>query len=266
MIDKEEHFIIMVVNDEEEGAEMNMKVPLIIAHRGAKGEAPENTMAAFKLALEQGCDAFELDIHLSQDGEMVVIHDDTVNRTTSGEGNVADLTLAELQQLDAGMWFDPSFEGEKIPTLREVFELAPEHLMINVEVKGGISNGVEQKLIALMEEYDRFEQVVVSSFHFDCLRTLQTLNPRVKTGLLYSQNFAHPELLPDTAGVHAYSLHPYFKSIEDNHFASLQGRGLAVYAWTVNDADDMRRLIELGIHGIITDYPGRLHHLLESIS
>ena len=240
-----------------------MKTPLIIAHRGAKGEAPENTMAAFELALQQGCDAFELDIHLSKDGEMMVIHDDTVSRTTSGNGFVKDMTKEELQQLDAGSWFDSSYQGESIPTLREVFELAPANLMINVEIKGGISEGVEEKLLALLEEYDMYNQVVVSSFHFDSLRTLERLNSNVKTGLLYSQNFARPELLPDAAGVNAFSLHPYFISLEENDFSLVQKEGLQMYAWTVNEECAMNKLMEKGIDGIITDYPGRLRKLMD---
>ena len=240
-----------------------MKTPLIIAHRGAKGEAPENTIAAFELALQQGCDAFELDIHLSQDGEIMVIHDDTVRRTTNGNGYVKEMTMAELQQLDAGSWFDSSYEGESIPTLREVFELAPRHLMINVEIKGGISEGVEEKLVALLEEYDLYDNVVVSSFHFDSLRTLETLNSKVKTGLLYAQNFAHPELLPNTAGVNAFSLHPYFIHLEETDFRSVQNEGLQMYAWTVNEESVMNKLIEKGIDGIITDYPGRLKKVME---
>ncbi|WP_454191559.1 glycerophosphodiester phosphodiesterase [Paenibacillus sp. Marseille-Q7038] len=240
-----------------------MKIPLIIAHRGAKGEAPENTIAAFELALQQGCDAFELDIHLSQDGEIMVIHDDTVRRTTNGNGFVKDMTQADLQQLDAGSWFDSSYQGESIPTLREVFEIAPPHLMINVEMKGGISEGVEEKLIALLEECDMYDQVIVSSFHFDSLRTLERLNPKVKTGLLYAQNFARPELLPNTAGVNAFSLHPYFIHVEEADFRSVQNEGLQMYAWTVNEEKVMTKLIEKGIDGIITDYPGRLKKIME---
>ncbi|WP_211748570.1 glycerophosphodiester phosphodiesterase [Paenibacillus sp. Marseille-Q4541] len=240
-----------------------MKSPLIIAHRGAKGEAPENTIAAFELALEQGCDAFELDIHLSQDGEIMVIHDDTVNRTTNGEGKVKDMTFSELRMLDAGQWFDSSYEGQVIPTLKEVFDLAPDHLIINVEIKGGISEGVEEKLLALLEDYDMFERVVVSSFHFDSLRTLESLNPEVKTGLLYTQNFACPKQLPEAAGVNAYSLHPYFIQLEEGDYDSVQQEGVQIFAWTVNEVVDMQKLLEIGIDGIITDYPGRLKTLVE---
>lgn len=241
-----------------------MKKPLIIAHRGAKGEAPENTIAAFELALQQGCDAFELDIHLSKDGEIMVIHDDTVHRTTNGNGVVKEMTRAELQQLDAGSWFDSAYEGESIPTLREVFELAPRHLMMNIEIKGGISEGVEEKLAALLEEYDLYDHVVVSSFHFDSLRTLEKLNSKVKTGLLYAQNFAHPELLPTTTGVNAFSLHPYYLHLEETDFRSVQKEGLQMYAWTVNEENVMIKLIEKGIDGIITDYPGRLKKVMEA--
>ncbi|MCM3781635.1 glycerophosphodiester phosphodiesterase [Neobacillus mesonae] len=245
---------------------MNSSLPKIIAHRGAAGEAPENTLASFELGLEQGCDAFELDIHLSKDGEIVVIHDYTIDRTTDGTGAVQDLTLDELRKWDAGSWFDAKYTGQRIPTLREVFELAPKDLIINVEIKGGLDAGIEQKLVSLMREYDRIETVVVSSFHFDSLQRLQDLNSSIKLGLLYHQDFQHHEHLPAAVGVDTYSLHPYFKQLTTSKLAAALENGLQVYPWTVNEAEDMKRMIELGSSGIITDYPGRLKQVLAELT
>ncbi|MDQ0896529.1 glycerophosphodiester phosphodiesterase family protein [Paenibacillus sp. V4I7] len=137
---------------------------LVIAHRGAKGEAPENTMAAFRLGLEQGCDAIELDIHLSKDGEIVVIHDDTMHRTTDISGKVNELTLAELKQADAGRWFHEKYAGERVPLLEEVFDLVPANIMINVEVKYSYGRKLESALVELMRRKNRIHNVVVSSF------------------------------------------------------------------------------------------------------
>ncbi|GAK39187.1 glycerophosphodiester phosphodiesterase [Paenibacillus urinalis] len=244
---------------------MNSTMPIIIAHRGAAGVAPENTLASFELALTQGCHAFELDIHLSKDEEIMVIHDYTIDRTTDGTGAVQDMTLDELRSYDAGSWYDAQYQGQKIPTLREVFELAPKDLMINVEIKGGLEAGIEQKLVNLLREYDRTEQVVVSSFHFGALQKLQALDATIKLGLLYHQDFQHPELLPDAVGVNTYSLHPYYKQLTDNQLAVALDKGLEVYPWTVNETEDMKRMVELRVSGIITDYPEKLQQVLAEL-
>lgn len=236
--------------------------PLVIAHRGAAGEAPENTLAAFRLGLEQGCDGFELDIHLTKDGEIVVIHDPTLNRTTNGKGAVAEQTLAEVRQYDAGGWFHESFAGERVPTLEEVFDLAPAELLINVEIKGGIGRGVEEALVGLLRRKSRLDTVVVSSFDYKSLAALKKLEPSVKIGLLYDNRLAYHWKLPAVAGIEVYSLHMSMKRLDREDAEDAKQHGYAVYPWTVNDADKMRLAISYGVDGIITDYPGRLRSLL----
>ncbi|WJH32926.1 glycerophosphodiester phosphodiesterase [Paenibacillus sp. CC-CFT747] len=241
----------------------NETKPLVIAHRGAAGEAPENTLAAFKLGLEQGCDAFELDVHLSKDGHIIVIHDGTINRTTNGTGAVADMTLEELRRYDAGSWFSEAYAGEKLPTLEEVFDLAPSGLMINVEIKGGIGAGMEETLVDLMRRKNRVETVVVSSFDFITLATLKKLEPTVRVGLLYDNRLEHHWKLPEAAGVETFSLHVAMRRLEAAHSADAQAHDYAVYPWTLNDETIMRKAISFGVDGIITDYPGRLRAILE---
>ncbi|WP_343045078.1 glycerophosphodiester phosphodiesterase [Paenibacillus lemnae] len=241
----------------------NKKVPIIFAHRGASGEAPENTLAAFSLGLEQGCDGFELDVHLSKDGEIVVIHDDTIDRTTNGSGKVRDMTVEQLQAVDAGAWFDEKYKGEVIPRLEEVFDLAPPEIVINVEIKGSCEGKLEPILVELLKRKGRLDTVVVSSFDWKSLKHLKQLEPAIKVGLLYNLNLDHHEHLPAAAGTEVYSLHPNMKRWEPKDITGPQAAGLQVYGWTINQAETMTEAIEMGMDGIITDYPGRLKALLK---
>lgn len=238
--------------------------PLIIAHRGSKGEAPENTLAAFSLALRQHCDAIELDIHLSRDGVPVVIHDDTVDRTTNGTGAVESMTVGELQALDAGSWFDPSYAGERIPTLAEVFELVPPSIMINVEIKGISGGRTEMELLKLLEAYDRIGSVVVSSFDHKCLLRLKQAEPHIRIGLLYCSNFVDHVAAANLIGVPVYSLHPQADLIGPEDIAAAHEAGLKVYPFTINREEHLKLGIHVGLDGIITDYPGRLYSLLNN--
>lgn len=245
---------------------MNNEQVLVIAHRGAKGEAPENTMAAFRLGIEQGCDAIELDVHLSKDGEVIVCHDDTLNRTTDTEGRIHDYTVDELKRADAGRWFHERFEGERIPLLEEVFDLAPPGMMINVEIKGSYGRQLEPALLDLMIRKHRLHDVVVSSFDHKSLLYLKLLQPEVKIGLLYDANVVSHPALADTFGRPVFSLHPNFKRIRGEDIQEAVQRGLQVYAYTINDEQKMKQAIEYGISGIITDYPGRLRQLLTGVT
>jgi glycerophosphoryl diester phosphodiesterase len=243
---------------------MNMTQPsvLVIAHRGAKGEAPENTLAAFRLGLEQGCDAIELDIHLSKDGEIIVIHDFTIDRTTNMKGVVNELTLLQLKQADAGCWFNSRFEGERIPTLEEVFDLVPPEVMINVEIKDSYDRMLEPTLVELMKRKNRVHNVVVSSFDHKSLMFLKLLLPEVKIGLLYEINPGSHVNLATGLGVPVFSLHPNFKRINREDIREALHKGIEVFPYTINDTSKMRQAIEYGASGIITDFPGKLREIL----
>src|SRR5699024_8402340 len=162
--------------------------PLIMAHRGASGNAPENTMAAFQLAVDEGADGIELDVHLSKDGEIVVIHDDTLNRTTNGTGNVHEKDLAELKTYDAGSWFDPKFSEERIPLLQEVIDILPESVFLNIEIKNSpiVHTGIEQKLVDLLGKNNRLNDTLISSFDHESLYTIKKLAPELKIGIIYN--------------------------------------------------------------------------------
>jgi glycerophosphoryl diester phosphodiesterase len=237
--------------------------PLIIAHRGAMGEAPENTLGAFKLALEQGANAFELDIHLSADGEIIVIHDYTVNRTTNGTGAIDRLTVAQLKQFDAGSWFHEKYKGEQIPLLSEVFDLVPQDFIINIEIKDHGGHKLEPKLIELLKRTGRMESVVISSFDHKCLHHLKQLSRDLQVGLLYNSDFVSHLQVAQAAQMPVYSIHPYFKAISKKDIRELSENGFQVYAWTVNSVEDMTSMLESGVQGIITNFPARLKQLLE---
>ena len=245
-------------------AASNARVPYIIAHRGSAGEAPENTLAAFELALKQGCDAIELDIHLSKDDRLIVCHDSTINRTTDGTGAIREMTADELKQFDCGRWFHESYVGEKLPLLEEVFDLVPEHIMINVEIKETYDGQIEQRLLHMLRDRNRLPQVVVSSFDHKSLRRLKMSEPDVKIGVLYNQNAVDHCGLADLLGVPVYALHPYSKRIGIEDIERAVSRGLQVYPWTINGEEAMEQAIDSGVSGIITDYPAVLKRILSS--
>lgn len=236
--------------------------PLVIGHRGVAGEAPENTLGSFRLAVEQGCDGVELDIHLTRDGEIVVCHDPDLKRTTNGIGMIGEMSLAEVQSYDAGGWFSEEYRGEKVPLLKEVFDLLPPDMLINVELKYAYS-GLEQKLIDLLVKSGRLDTVVVSSFDHKAVRRLKEMEPRLKIGLLYASNFIDHVGYADSVGVEVYSLHPHYHLIDCEDIRAARKAGYQVYPYTVNLQSDMKALIEAGVHGIITDFPNRLNEILK---
>ena len=240
-------------------------MPLIIAHRGASGEAPENTLAAFQLALTQGCDGLELDIHLTKDGQLAVIHDENIKRTTNGEGLIGEMTTAELKKYDAGSWFSNKYKGEKIPLLGEVFELVPKEILINIEIKNIPSyyEGIEEKLLELLRHYDRIDQVIVSSFDHQCLYRLKKQNKNIKIGLLYYENVVDHVEFAKLFGLPVESLHPDQRAIRDKDVRMAIENGLKVFTWTCNSEENMKRMMDYGVSGIITNYPAKLHSLIE---
>ncbi|MFD0693807.1 glycerophosphodiester phosphodiesterase [Paenibacillus sp. GCM10027628] len=242
---------------------MNGNKPIIIGHRGAAGEAPENTLASFALALEQGAQGIELDVHITKDGEIVVCHDYTLDRTTSGSGLICEQTWEEIRRLDAGAWFAEAFRGERVPLLREVFDLVPAGILINVEVKHAYEGRMEQALLAFLRESGRLDDVVISSFDHKCIRRMKQAEPAAKVGLLYAANLVDHAAYAQQTGVDVFSLHPHFHSIDKGDVDGAAAGGLAVYPYTVNQEEDYRQMIAFGVTGIITDFPGRLRELLK---
>jgi len=241
---------------------------LNFGHRGAREAAPENTLSSFRQALEFGADGVELDVMLSKDEEVVVIHDHTVDRTTSGTGRVSELTLAELKRLDAGKWFDPRFEGERIPTLEEVIATVGQELLLNIEIKNTfLSDGaLETKVVQLIEQYGLEDRVIISSFNPLALRRVKGLHPSLHVGLLFERKlplFLRRAWLAPWA--HADALHPHYAMINSEHVRRAKRKGYRLNVWTVNERMDMENLIALGVDSIITDRPDLLANLLSTM-
>jgi glycerophosphoryl diester phosphodiesterase len=248
--------------------------PRVIAHRGASGHAPENTLAAFLLAAEVGADGIELDVHLTADGEVVVMHNDTVDATTDGRGPIRAMTLHELKALDAGRWYDARYAGERVPTLAEVFQALGRRLLINVEIKAerGLTSPrkergqLEAGVVRLIEDHAMAQQVLISSFSASTLRRVHRLKPSIPLGFLYAQLprlSSRPLLRLIRAWVVPYhALHPALGWVDAGRATWARRMGLPLNVWTVNAADHMRRMRDLEVGGIITNYPDRLIQVL----
>ena len=233
--------------------------PVIFAHRGASAHAPENTLAAFEMALAENADGIELDVKLSADGHVVVIHDMTVDRTTGAHGRVRDLSLADLRALGAGSFFSENFQREKIPTLEEVFEAVGKRTFINVELTNYNSprDHLVESVCTLVKKFGLQEHVMFSSFFALNLSKARSILPEVPCGLL-----AFNGLLGAWARSFGFAfgkyqaLHPNFKDTTHQQVQRVHRLKRRVHVWTVNAADDMRRLFNWGVDGIFTDDPG----------
>lgn len=232
--------------------------PTIFAHRGASLHAPENTLAAFNLAVEQGTDAIELDVKLSSDGHVVVIHDTTVDRTTGAQGRVKDMSLAELRELDAGSFFLKDFSGEKIPTLEEVFETVGKRTFINVELTNYTTprDHLVESVCMLVKRFGLQERILFSSFFGANLSKARSYLPDTPIGLL-----AFGGILGSWARSFGFAfgkydaLHPNLKNATQQHIYFTHRLDRRIHVWTVNEEADMRRLFKWGVDGIFTDDP-----------
>ena len=230
---------------------------LIIAHRGASGHAPENTMAAFRKAVAFGSTFIETDLQLSRDARFVAIHDETVNRTTNGQGKVHNMTLGALRQLDAGSWFASEFVGERIPTLEEILEFAKKNdVVFYLELKPSGSWGGEHALISALRESGEVARAVIISFDHQILASLRKIEPTLMTGVLYDGQIPDPLKVAADMGARQIAVRgdlvtPHL--IEEAHKQDLQ-----VVCWTVNHPAHIRLLLGAGVDGIMSDYPDRL--------
>jgi glycerophosphoryl diester phosphodiesterase len=232
---------------------------LNIAHRGASGDFPENTLVAFAAAIEAGAQMCELDAQLSADGVAVVIHDDTVDRTTGGRGAVAAMSLAQLRGLDAGRKFGAAFAGTRIPTLEEVIELTKGRCALNVELKGA---NVQSEVCRLLRVHGVTNDTIVSSFDWNALAAARQIDPGLRLGVLAERNAA--AMLQAARRLGAVSVNPRYDLVSPALVKQAHDERLQVLVWTVDKPARMRAMIELGVDGIMTNYPARLAKLLES--
>ena len=228
-----------------------MNTILKIGHRGAKGFEPENTLISFQKALEMQVDGIELDVHCTCDGEIVVIHDEKIDRTTNGTGAVNTLSLLELKKF--------RINGiHEIPTLKEVFDLVNKKCFINIELKG---NGTAKSVVEIIEHYVSekswsYQHFLVSSFDWNALQEVHLLNPKIPIGVLTNTDldlaFAFAKFIK------AYSIHPYYHLLTAENVAQMQSKNFKVYPWTINEPEDIIFIKSLQVDGIITDFPDRL--------
>jgi glycerophosphoryl diester phosphodiesterase len=255
--------------------------PLVIAHRGGRQWAPENTLAAFRKSVALGADGIELDIHRCKTGELIVIHDEEVDRTTDGSGLVKDLTLAQLRHLSAGAKWAPAsqlrklsagipysseFKNEKLPLLTEVFDLVRGKLLINIEIKNAPIDypGIEDDLIALLKNYPHPDKIVVSSFDHDVVHRFHEKAPQYKCAILTDCILS--EVGPYAKRVGAENWNPGFGDFRGDAAKRAHEAGLKVNVWTVNSPAEWKSAINMPVDGIITDDPEGLMSFLKSES
>ncbi|MBB6452562.1 glycerophosphoryl diester phosphodiesterase [Salirhabdus euzebyi] len=239
---------------------------LIFAHRGSAGTYPENTMAAFSAAFNEGVDGIELDVQLTKDDIPVIIHDEMVDRTTNGSGWVKDFTYQELESLDAGSWFDPSFEGASIPTLEQFFDFYSQtSLVINVELKSGVVRypGIEKIVLELINKYKIRDRVIVSSFNHYSLVEMKQLDPEIETAILFMEGLYEPWNY--AKGIGAEGLHCYLPVAVPELLVGAAKAGMPVRPFVVNEEQHITNLIKAGCDAIMTDWPERAIQIRESL-
>jgi len=242
--------------------------PLVIAHRGAARLAPENTLAAFRLAADEGADAVELDARLSADGAVVVHHDATLNRTTNGTGDLSELDLNDLKSLDAGAKFDARFAGEQIPVLDEVFEAIGRQILINVELKNyeRVFDPLAEYVVRIIRHHGLERWVLLSSFNPVSLRAVSRLAPEIPRGLLLWQGQKQWTQAVFRAMAVFDACHPHDRMTDREAIAADHAHGRRVNVWTVNDVDRMRELLLLGADGLITDAPRLARQAVQDVA
>lgn len=234
--------------------------PTVVAHRGNSAVAPQNTLAAFEGAWHAGADVLEIDVRLTADHQVVVIHDDTVDATTNGSGKLSDLELREVRLLDAGSWFAPAFAGQRVPTLAETTDLlrARKGMDLLLEVKGSWTATEVRRLTEPLREAGLADRTVVQSFWPDTVAALRTADPELRRGLLVTH--ARDDVLDRCAELDVVMCNPQGTVLRDDPglVARLHDAGLRTAVWTLNEPEHWAAAVELGVDQIITDRPDRL--------
>jgi len=241
----------------------NQEKILIIAHRGASNIAPENTLKAFKKAIELGADYIEFDVHQSKDGEIVIIHDANTFRTTGHLGLIKDMTLEEIKNLDCG-------DGEKIPTLGELIKLAEGKISLNCEIK---AKGMTQKIIEILRETDFFEPTIISSFNHSELLKIKNVEPKIKLAALNPTHtgwiinwFSRKNVIKTASKNNFYAINPLYLIVNQKFIDNAHEKNLKVFPWTVDSISSIENLIKMGVDGIISNNISRVKEVLNNIN
>lgn len=234
------------------------------AHRGFSARYPENTMVAFEKAIEVGCEGIEFDVHFSKDGELVIIHDEDVKRTSNQTGLVKDLTYDELKEIDFSNRFFDEVGFQRIPTLREYLELVKgKDIITNIELKTGIFeyHGIEQAVYDLLREYDLCDQVVISSFNHYSVQRMKEIDSGIKCGFLSETWILDAGKYVHENGIECF--HPIWRMLTDEVMESLRKYDVKVNTWTVNEESEIEEMMRLNVDGIISNYPDRVNRILK---
>jgi len=236
----------------------------VIAHRGFSGRAPENTVAALREAIAIGADMAEIDVTLTADERVVVIHDETLDRTTDGNGLVAEYGFDEIRGLDAGSWFAPRFAGEKVPTLGEVLDTSKGRILLNVEIKTeAVDRGISDKVAAAIQERGMTDQVVVSSFSPTALEQMHAIAPEIRTAVLYNPKLHRGEDPAEIVrGVGASAFNIRGSRLKAKMLRSCREHRIPVGVYTIDKPKKMKRWVKKNIDAIFTNYPDRLLEVL----
>jgi glycerophosphoryl diester phosphodiesterase len=233
------------------------------AHRGFSGKYPENTMLAFEKAVEVGCEGIEFDVHFSKDKQIVIVHDESIDRTSNQTGLVKDLTYDELCKADFSYKFSKEVGFQKIPTLREYCEFAKDKdIITNIEIKNGVYEypGIEQAVYDLISEYGLKDRMVISSFNHYSVKRMKQIDPSIRCGFLSETWIVKPGGYVKENGVECY--HPIFRMLNEEIVEDLRKHDIAINTWTVNEPEDIEEMIRIGVDGIIGNYPDRVARLL----
>ena len=245
---------------------------LIIAHRGSNKEAPQNTLPAFRLAIEENADGFETDVHVTKDGKLVICHNYTIDATSDGRGDITDYTLGELKKFDFGAYFGAEFKGTPLPTLDEFLDLtgASPAEVINIELKSPKQkeSGIVEKTLAAVKAHGLLDRVLISSFDPRILKEVKERDPRCRIGFLYPTiqfSACHfvSDPFPIARRLNAEYIHPMSAVVTKSLVNRAHRKGMKVNVWTVDDEKTVRSLAAMGVDGIITNAPGRVRGYLE---
>ena len=238
---------------------------LNFAHRGFSGEYPENTMLAFRKAIEAGAQGIELDVHFTKDKEVVIIHDETIDRTTDGKGEVESFTYDELCRFNAYGRFEGKYDFQKIPTLREYFELVKpvDGFLTNIELKTGINEypGIEKAVLKIIDEFELRDRIIISSFNHFSVKHFKEIAPDVKCGFLEESRIIDFGAYAKKYGVEF--IHPLYKCLTKDVFDEVYSNGIGINTWTVNDENAVRYLVKNNVNAVIGNYPDMVSRVLK---
>ncbi len=239
---------------------------LVYAHRGASGIVPENTMSAFRKAVELGSGGIECDVQMTKDGKLVICHDEMLDRTTDGKGFIKDFTYEELSRLDAGSWFSSDFKGEKLPLLDELLELVSSAgVLINIELKNGVIQypNLEALVIDAVSNHKLRDKTIISSFNHYSIYEINKLDREIKTGALYMEGLYEPwDYLSKLQCEYA---HPFYLAVKPEIVVGYKNAGYKINTFTVDDPNMAVQFSAIGVDGIITNYPDRIISALAAV-